>query len=240
MDYLQLGQPRLRGRPRVHADRRQGQTGRDHRRRRHRRRLPRHCPPPGGAPRSPSSRSSPCPGKSARPNNPWPTWPPDTAHVSSAHEEGGERLFARQHDRARRRRERARRSAFAPAGCRARRRRRPPGFVPRRRAWPRARGRARALAMGFQRSRASTVVGELGLELSRRGNVAVDANVRHERPGRLRLRGHGAGPEPHRLGDSRGPLGRRLPSTATCLGATGLPAAGRARPDGAFARNARP
>ena len=93
MEYLPLAQPGAAGRPRRAADHRRGQARRDHRRRRHRRRLPRHRDPPGRGPRSPSSRS--CPGRpSERPAaNPWPTYPM-IYRVSSAHEEGGERVYA--------------------------------------------------------------------------------------------------------------------------------------------------
>ena len=71
---------------------RQGQGRRHHRRRRHRRRLPGHGAPPGRRARSPSWRSCRARPRSA-PTQPWPTYPM-IYRVSSAHEEGGERVYA--------------------------------------------------------------------------------------------------------------------------------------------------
>ena len=74
----------------ITADR---QARRHHRRRRHRRRLPRHVDPPGRRARSPSSRSWPQPPEDRPAGQPWPTYPM-TFRVSSAHEEGGDRVYA--------------------------------------------------------------------------------------------------------------------------------------------------
>ena len=70
-----------------------GQARHHHRRRRHRRGLSRHGAAAERAGRSVSS--SCCRGRrtSARADNPWPQWP-QIFRVSTAHEEGGERLFA--------------------------------------------------------------------------------------------------------------------------------------------------
>ena len=72
---------------------RQGQARRHHRRRRHRRRLPRHRAPPGRARRCTSS--SCCRGRptTRAADNPWPQWP-NIFRTSSAHEEGGERVYS--------------------------------------------------------------------------------------------------------------------------------------------------
>ena len=64
-----------------------------HRRRRHRRRLPRHRAPPGRASRCTSSSCCRCRPTTRAADNPWPQWP-QIFRVSSAHEEGGERLYA--------------------------------------------------------------------------------------------------------------------------------------------------
>ena len=86
------GQPGAAGRPRRAADHRRGQARRDHRRRRHRRRLPR-APPTARAPRrSPSWRSCRAAGRAHR-VHPVADLPADLP-LSSAHEEGGERLYS--------------------------------------------------------------------------------------------------------------------------------------------------
>ena len=72
---------------------RRGQARRDHRRRRHRRRLPRHRAPPGRRARSPSWRSCRARRDERPDSQPWPTYPM-IYRVSSAHEEGGERVYA--------------------------------------------------------------------------------------------------------------------------------------------------
>ena len=94
MEYLTLQNRRNEGdairRRRVHLGGRQARH--HHRRRRHRRRLPRH-----GA--SAEARSVhqlellPMPPKERADDNPWPEWP-QIFRVSSAHEEGGERLYS--------------------------------------------------------------------------------------------------------------------------------------------------
>ena len=76
-----------------HPITRRGQARRDHRRRRHRRRLPRHRRIRQGAATIHQFEILPRP-PDARPDaNPWPTWPM-IYRTSSAHEEGGERVFA--------------------------------------------------------------------------------------------------------------------------------------------------
>ena len=167
------------------------------------------APRTGRAPRrSPSSRS--CRGRrtSGRARNPWPTWPL-IYRTSSAHEEGGERVYAVSTDRLRRRRRRP------GAAARARR-----GRDGRRAGSSRCAGTERdipaelvLLAMGFTRPAAAGP----GRAARRRPRPA-----RQRRAGR-RLHDVGAGgvrgrrrrsrAVADRLGDRRGPGGgsrRRL------------------------------
>ena len=110
MEYLPSANRVQHGRPRpTTADHGRGQEGRHHRRRRHRRRLPRHRAPPGRGAACTSSRSCRGRRRSAPTTTPWPTYPL-MYRVSSAHEEGGERVFSVNTERVRRRR-RPRRSA---------------------------------------------------------------------------------------------------------------------------------
>ena len=71
------------------------------------------------------------------------------------------------------------------------------------------------LAMGFVGPQREGLLEQLGVELNERGNVTRDAALPHQPPQRVRRRRHGPGPEPHRVGDRRGPLvrggGRRVP-----------------------------
>ena len=64
------------------------------------------------------------------------------------------------------------------------------------------------LAMGFLGPQREGLLEQLGVELDARGNVARDADVHDQRARRVRVRRHGPGPEPHRVGDRRGPLVR--------------------------------
>ena len=98
MEYLpwankvQQGDPVLDddGQPPITA---KGKNGHHHRRRRHRRRLPGHRAPPGRAPACTSSRSCRGRRRARADSTPWPTYPL-MFRVSSAHEEGGERVFS--------------------------------------------------------------------------------------------------------------------------------------------------
>ena len=86
-------EPRAGRRPRRVAHHVGGQARRDHRRRRHRRRLPRHRAPPGRGV-DPPVRDHAAARRTSDPSaNPWPTWPL-IMRTSSAHEEGGERVFS--------------------------------------------------------------------------------------------------------------------------------------------------
>ena len=74
-------------------DHRHRQARRDHRRRRHRRRLPRHLAAPGRGLRDPAGDHARA-ARATRPESqPWPTYPM-IFRVSSAHEEGGDRVYA--------------------------------------------------------------------------------------------------------------------------------------------------
>ena len=82
-----------RRRARRAADQRRGQARRDHRWRRHRRRLPGHRAPPGRGLGHPAGDHAGARRTAATRRNPWPTYPM-IMRVSSAHEEGGERLYS--------------------------------------------------------------------------------------------------------------------------------------------------
>ena len=75
------------------ADHREGQEGRHHRRRRHRGGLPGYRAPSGRRRACTSSRSCRARRRSRADSTPWPTYPL-MFRVSSAHEEGGERVFS--------------------------------------------------------------------------------------------------------------------------------------------------
>ena len=93
MEYLPIGNRVQQGDLDAPTDHRRGQARRDHRRRRHRCRLPRHRAPPGRARRSTSSRSCrarPTPGRRPTRGRTWS----NVFRVSSAHEEGGERVYS--------------------------------------------------------------------------------------------------------------------------------------------------
>ena len=128
--------------------------------------------------------------------------------TSSAHEEGGERLFSVATT------ElvddgsgavRALRLADGRAGTVDGR----PAFVPVPGSDFELEAELVLIAMGFLGPEVNGCVAELGLALDARGNVAVDASFATTAPGRLRLRRHGPRPEPDRLGDRRGTLGGR-------------------------------
>ena len=135
MDYLTLQNRRCEGDavPDDGLHQRRGQARRHHRRRRHRRRLPGHRAPAGRALDPPVRDPARARRSSARRDNPWPQWP-NVYRVSSAHEEGGERVYAvstkrfiggdrrpRDRPRGRRGRDDATRAAgSASARCRAR------------------------------------------------------------------------------------------------------------------------
>ncbi len=62
------------------------------------------------------------------------------------------------------------------------------------------------LAMGFVGPEKPGLLEQLGVDFDARGNVVARQAVGDQRGRRLRVRRHGAGPEPHRVGHRRGPL----------------------------------
>jgi glutamate synthase (NADPH/NADH) small chain len=123
----------------------------------------------------------PMPGPTRAAGNPWPTWPV-ILRSSSAHEEGGERLFAISTTELVDNGSgavRALRAEALEAGTVDGR----PGLVP-------VPGSAFELevdlvliAMGFEGPEANTVIAELDLGLNARGNLAVDAGFSTTVPG---------------------------------------------------------
>jgi len=121
------------------------------------------------------------PGPTRAAGNPWPTWPV-ILRSSSAHEEGGERLFAISTTELVDNGSgavRALRAEALEAGTVDGR----PGLVP-------VPGSAFELevdlvliAMGFEGPEANTVIAELDLGLNARGNLAVDAGFSTTVPG---------------------------------------------------------
>ncbi|MGD0741954.1 MAG: glutamate synthase subunit beta [Acidimicrobiales bacterium] len=104
------------------------------------------------------------------PGNPWPTWP-RTLHLAAAHEEGGERLYS------------LATSSFLDDGHGAVAGLAVDSVRPVDRRFEVVEGTRREieadlvlLALGFSGPEQRGVVGELGLALDRRENVAVDAN----------------------------------------------------------------
>ncbi len=183
MEYLTLSEPALRGRrgARRALHQRAGQARRHHRRRRHRRRLPGHRAPPGRRRRAPV-RAAPAPARQRAADNPWPQWP-NVYRVSSAHEEGGERVYAVStqrftgdaHGRVRQLHAvKVEMRAARAAACSSRR-------------CPTVTFTLDVdlvlLAMGFVGPERSGPIEELGLRLTERGNVARDATWMTSVPG---------------------------------------------------------
>ena len=164
-------------------------------------------------------------------DNPWPTWPL-ILRTSSAHEEGGERLFSVTTD------EFVDDGTGAVAGLRGHEVELATGADGRPSFEPVAGSEFELpcqlvlLAMGFLGAEPDGVVADLGLELDARGSVAADDRWATNVDGRLRLRRHDPGPEPDRVGHRRGPLGRRRrrPAPDGRHRAAGPDRAGPARP----------
>ncbi len=166
-----------------------------------------------GALRCTSSRSCPSLQPTGPGDNPWPTWPL-ILRTSSAHEEGGERLFsvtttAFVDDGAGRVRALRGHEVEMALGDDGR-----PEFVPVDGSEFELPCELVLLAMGFLGTERSGVVAELGLEVDARGSVAADTVVVHQRRRGVRVRRHDPGPEPHRLGHRRGAIGAPRRSTA--------------------------
>ena len=140
---------------------------------------------------------------------PWPTYPM-IYRVSSAHEEGGERVYA------------VNTECFLgddDGNLRALRAHEvEQKFVDGRMTFEKIEGtdfelpcELVLLAMGFVGPQRGGLLEQLGVELNERGNVTRDGTLPHEPRERLRVRRHGSRPEPDRVGDRRGPFlrGRR-------------------------------
>jgi glutamate synthase (NADPH/NADH) small chain len=123
----------------------------------------------------------PRPPDGREPDNPWPTWPV-VFRTSSAHEEGGERMYS------------VTASAFVDNGTGAvaalRGHEVRPEIVDGRPGFTAVAGsdfelpcQLVLLAMGFLGAERHGVVAELGLELDGRGSVAADAHWQTSRPG---------------------------------------------------------
>ena len=163
-------------------------------------------------------------------DNPWPTWPL-ILRTSAALEEGGERLFSVTtaefvddgdgHVRALRGAE-----VELTYGDDGR-----PEFVPVEGSEFELPCELVLLAMGFLGTERNGVVAELGLEVNARGSVAADGVVVDQRGRGVRVRRHDPGPEPHRVGHRRGPLGGRVGGPLPD-GLNGAAGPDRARPAG--------
>ena len=143
-------------------------------------------------------------------DNPWPLWPL-ILRTSSAHEEGGARLFS------------VTTTEFVDDGSGSVRALRGHTVEMRtedgRPVFEEVPGSEFELecdlvllAMGFVGTERRNAVDELGVEVGPRGTVVADGSWATERRRRLRLRGPDPGPEPDRLGHRRGALlrgGRR-------------------------------
>ena len=140
----------------------------------------------------------PRPPDSRAPTNPWPTWS-NIFRVSSAHEEGGERVYS------------VNTECFLADDD---------GNVRALRAhevemvdgkFEKIEGtdfelpcELVLLAMGFLGPQQEGLLEQLGVELDGRGNVVRDPDVHDQRARRVRVRRHGPRAEPHRVGDRRG------------------------------------
>ena len=144
----------------------------------------------------------PRPPDTRAPTNPWPTWS-NVFRVSSAHEEGGERVYS------------VNTECFLADDD---------GNVRALRAhevemvdgkFEKIEGtdfelpcELVLLAMGFLGPQQEGLLEQLGVELDARGNVARDAAFMTNEPGVFACGDMGRGPEPHRVGDRRGTLVR--------------------------------
>ena len=141
------------------------------------------------------------------PSTPWPTWPL-MLRTSSAHEEGCERVFAvntecflGDDDR--------RGAGVARARGALGRGRGPADVREGRRIRLRARVRAGAARDGLPRTGAHRAARRARRRARRTRQRGAGRRVPDVGAERLRLRRHGPGPEPDRVGDRRGPFGRR-------------------------------
>ena len=170
--------------------------------------------PTASAPRIARARrrctsSSCCRGRrtSAPPSNPWPLWP-NIFRVSSAHEEGGERVYSVATAALQRRRRRPRDDAARRRG-RDGRQERPDGVRARSRAAS-SRWRPTSCCWRWASSarRRSGLLDRPRREADRARQRVARRELDDERARRLHRRRHAARPVAHRLGDRRGPQRR--------------------------------
>jgi len=149
----------------------------------------------------------PVPPQVRAPSNPWPTWPV-ILRSSSAHEEGGGRLFSVRttelvgDEQGHVRSLQLTQVRYEPA---------PSGRAAASWRWRqrgRAAGRSGVDRHGFSGPERSGLLSELGVDLDGRGNVAVGPDFSTNVEGVLAC-GDMAAAEPRRLGDRRGSLGGR-------------------------------
>ena len=211
MDYLKPSNLVREGALDDVADLGPGQARRHHRRRRHRRRLPGHRPPPGRLVGPPARDPAPAPRRPAR-RQPLADVAADPPHLVGAR--GGRRPPLQRDDH--RASSTTATARCAPCGATsvemaatAGR----PAFEPVPGSEFELPCELVLLAMGFVGAERRGVVGELGLELDARGNVAVRRELADQPRGGVRVRRHDPRPEPHRVGHRRGPLvrGERRP-----------------------------
>ena len=138
--------------------------------------------------------------------NPWPTWPL-VYRTSSAHEEGGERVYAVNtleflgDDDGNLRGLRAVEVRSEVVDGR-------PSFVPVEGSEFELECQLVFLAMGFVGPEQGGLLEQLGVDLDAAGQRGPRRPVVDQRRRRVRRRRHGPRPEPHRVGHRRGPLGR--------------------------------
>ena len=163
--------------------------------------------------RSTSSRS--CPARPTRgvESMPWPTYPMIFRVVVRARR--GRRARLRGQHRVLPRRRRRQRARAARARGRAEDRRRPHDVREDRGHRLRAAVRARAAGDGLRRPAARGPARAARRRAQRARQRGARRRVPTNEPERVRLRRHGPGPEPHRVGDRRGPLVRGRRSTSS-------------------------
>ena len=195
-----------------------GQARRRHRRRRHRRRLHRHRAPPGRAERH-EPRDRP-PAARRAPRAPAVADDADSSsRCQSAHEEGGERSYLAStveflgNDAGEVRALRVAETEFVD-GRR----------VPKSGTEREIPADLVLIAMGFTGPERTLLEEQLGAQFTERGNVERDGRLPDDRARRVRRRRRRPRAVAHRLGDRRGPSGRRARRRSTSWARPTLPA----------------
>ena len=225
-------QPRVRGRRPV-ADQRPRGERRHHRRRRHGSGLLRHRDPPGRAGRPPARPVPPPPKTRQDSSSPWPTWP-YVFRTPPALEEGGERLFATAVPPVRGRRARPRPGGRALVGRGAPGRRRAAGGRADLGGGARDAVRPRAVLHRLHGPRRPGAPARPRDRAQPQGRGRLRLGLADRRARRVRLRRRPPRCVADRVGDRRGPLGRRgrrpLPRPRRHHRPPGPPAPRRAAP----------